>query len=162
MKVLGIDCGLATTGWAVVEQSTNESRGKYKVYSYGVVTTPAGEEMSFRLKTIYDELSALIKEFKPDEFAIENLYFFKNQKTIITVGQARGVAILSAVNSGLKVFDYTPLQVKVSVCGYGRAEKAQVQKMVKSLLFLKEIPKPDDAADALAVAVCHLNSVRDR
>ncbi|MBN1915564.1 crossover junction endodeoxyribonuclease RuvC [Candidatus Dojkabacteria bacterium] len=159
MKVLGIDCGLATTGWAIVEQDKNVKSGKYKVYSYGVITTPAGEEMSFRLKNIYDELSALIKEFKPEEVAIENLYFFKNQKTIITVGQARGVAILSAVNSGLRVFDYTPLQVKISVCGYGRAEKVQVQKMVKSLLSLKSIPEPDDAADALAVAVCHLSCV---
>ncbi len=158
MKVIGIDCGIATTGWAVLENSKTNGQ-KPKVHSYGVVKTPAGEPMPLRLKTLYEELTSLIKEFKPDHIAIENLFFFKNQKTIITVGQARGVTILAGINSGLQVFDYTPLQVKMSVSGYGRAEKAQVQEMVKLLLSLKEIPKPDDAADALAIAICHLNTV---
>src|SRR5687767_7022493 len=108
MKVIGIDCGIATTGWAVLEKSKTNGQ-KPKVHSYGVVRTPAGLDMPLRLKTLYDELTSLIKEFKPDHIAIENLFFFKNQKTIITVGQARGVAILAGINSGLQVFDYTPL-----------------------------------------------------
>ena len=157
MKVIGIDCGLATTGWAVVEQ--NKGSKVQKVYAYGVIKTPAGAEAASRLKTIYDDLVGLIKEFKPDHIAIEDLFFFKNQKTIITVGQARGVIMLAGVSTGLQMFHYTPLQVKISVAGYGRADKEQVQKMVKILLKLKEIPRPDDAADALAIAICHLNTL---
>jgi crossover junction endodeoxyribonuclease RuvC len=156
MRVLGIDCGIATTGWSIIDKPKLNS--KFNVFGYGVITTPAGEHMPTRLKTLYDDLMEVIQEFKPDSMAIENLFFFKNQKTIITVGQARGVSILAGINSGLQVFDYTPLQVKTAVSGYGRAEKKQVQEMVKTILGLREIPKPDDAADALAIAICHLNS----
>ncbi len=157
MRVLGIDCGIATTGWAILDKPLKNS--KYIVQGYGVIRTPAGAHMPTRLKTLYDDLLEIIAEFKPDSMAIENLFFFKNEKTIITVGQARGVTILAGINNGLQMFDYTPLQVKTAVSGYGRAEKKQVQEMVKTILGLKDIPKPDDAADALAIAICHLNSV---
>lgn len=157
IRVLGIDCGIATTGWSILEKGNPSNT--YNVIGYGVIRTPAGLQMPLRLKTLYDDLCEVVNEFKPTHMAIENLYFFKNQKTIITVGQARGVTILAGINSGLQIYDYTPLQVKMAVSGYGRAEKKQVQDMVKTILGLKEIPKPDDAADALAIGICHLNSV---
>jgi len=158
MRVLGIDPGTAITGWAIVENGANV-KNSVKCVSYGVVRTPAGLDMPLRLKDIYAELMEIIEEFHPESAAIEELFFFKNQKTVIKVGQARGVAILAAVNSGLQIFDYTPLQIKQAVTGYGRAEKKQVQEMVKLITNLKEIPKPDDAADAIAVGICHLNSI---
>lgn len=156
MKILGIDCGLAITGWAVLEKSSSSK--PHKVHGYGVVRTPANTNLGLRLKTISEELRKIIKEFKPEEMAVESLFYFKNQKTVMSVGQARGVAILAGADSGLQTFDYAPLQVKMAVTGYGRAEKKQVQEMVKTILNLDEIPKPDDAADALAVGICHLNS----
>lgn len=157
MRVIGIDPGTGITGWAVVERDTKYVN-QIKCFAYGVIRTPAGLEMSLRLRDLYSELTKIIEEFEPEEFAIEDLFFFKNQKTVIKVGQARGVAIVAAANKGLPVFSYTPLQVKQAITGYGRAEKKQVQKMVKLIVNLKQIPKPDDAADAIAVGVTHLNS----
>jgi len=158
MRVLGIDPGTAITGWGIVEPGPN-GKNSLKAVDYGVIRTSAGLDMPVRLKDLYDELMGIIAKYKPEQVGIEDLFFFKNQKTVIKVGQARGVAILTGVNNDLPVFDYTPLQVKQAVTGYGRAEKKQMQKMVKLILGLKELPKPDDAADALAVAVCHINSV---
>lgn len=157
MKVIGIDIGTAITGWAIVEQGLNKSM--YSVHGYGVIRTESKLPMDIRLVQIYEDLNILIKQFQPDHMAIEELFFFKNQKTIISVAQARGVVILAGKLNNLETFGYTPLQVKQAVTSYGRAEKKQVQQMVTMLLGLKEIPKPDDAADALAVAVCHLNSI---
>jgi len=151
LRVLGIDPGTAITGWGIMDF---ESRQR-KVIAYGVVRTEANSPMPMRLSKLHKELNEIIGEFCPVVAAIEDLFFFKNAKTVITVGQARGVAILSCVNSGLEVYEYTPLQVKQTVTGYGRAEKKQMQEMVRMLLNLKEIPKPDDAADAIAVAYTH-------
>ena len=159
MRVLGIDPGTGITGWGIVENdNTSIVANKLSVIDYGVIRTSPGLDMPMRLKDIYDELNSIIERFSPEAVAIEDLFFFKNQKTVIKVGQARGVAIITAVNHNLPVFDYTPLQVKQAVTSYGRAEKSQVQDMVKAILSLKEVPKPDDAADALAVAICHLYS----
>ncbi len=151
MIILGIDPGLAIVGYGVIEYVGN----KYKVLDYGAITTDSNLDFPERLKRIYDEMSALIEKYKPEDLAMEELFFNKNVKTALKVGQARGVQILCAKNKGLDIYEYTPLQVKQAVVGYGRADKSQVQKMVKVLLNLKEIPKPDDVADALAVAICH-------
>lgn len=145
MKILGVDPGVATTGWAIINRQGVD---------YGVIRTKAGIPMPERLAKIYRELSKIIKKFKPDVCAIEEIYFGKNAKTAMMVGQARGVTVLAAVNAKVEVFEFTPLQVKTAITGYGRAEKIQMQKMVRRLLGLSEIPKPDDAADALAVAIC--------
>lgn len=159
MITLGIDIGTAITGWAVVDNDPKFAN-KYRVYDYGAIFTEADQEMPYRLQKIYHDLSRIIDEFKPEHIAIEDLFFFKNQKTVIKVAQARGVVIVAAKNKGLEVFDYTPLQVKQAVTGYGRAEKKQVQQMVTKILGLKEVPKPDDTADALAISICHLNTFR--
>lgn len=151
MKVLGIDPGYGRVGWAVVEGN----RSVQKLEEYGCFETKVGLESSRRLQLIYDEMQRLVAEFGPDEAVVEELFFFKNQKTVMQVGQARGVIVLSLVQAQVPVFEYTPLQVKQSVTGYGRAEKQQVQMMVKSILKLKTIPRPDDAADAVAVALTH-------
>ncbi|NMB08530.1 MAG: crossover junction endodeoxyribonuclease RuvC [Tissierellia bacterium] len=151
MIILGIDPGLAIVGYGVIEYKGN----KYKVIDYGCITTDADTNHPERLQIIYEELSLLIDKYNPDDVAMEELFFNKNVKTAIKVGQARGVEILAAINKGKDIYEYTPLQIKQSVVGYGRAEKSQVQEMVKLLLNLKKIPKPDDAADALAVAICH-------
>jgi crossover junction endodeoxyribonuclease RuvC len=156
IKVLGIDIGTAITGWSIVSKIGSG----YKVLDYGVVRTGAEQPMCLRLKDIYDSIIKIIEDYGPNHLAIEDIFFFKNQKTVIKVGQARGVVILAGMNKGLEVFDYTPLQVKQSVAAYGRASKQQVQSMVKAILSLKQIPKPDDAADALAIAVCHLNTIK--
>ena len=151
MIILGIDPGLAIVGYGVIEYKGN----KYNPIDYGCIYTDSNINLPERLKIIYEELSNLIDQYNPEDIAMEELFFNKNVKTAIKVGQARGVEILAAVNKGKTVYEYTPLQIKQSVVGYGRAEKRQVQEMVKLLLNLKEIPKPDDAADALAVAICH-------
>ena len=148
--ILGIDPGTATLGYGIIESQKN----KLTVLSYGCATTPKNLPSPARLKLLYDEVTALIKKHKPTLVAIEQLFFFKNQKTVITVAQARGVALLAAENKKINICEFTPLQVKQAVSGYGKAEKQQVQKMVKILLSLKEIPQPDDAADALAIAIC--------
>lgn len=158
MRILGIDPGYAIVGYGVLDFDGN----KFKTVDYGAITTNAGEDMFDRLKSIHDELSLIIDRFNPDCMAIEELFFNSNQKTAINVAQARGVLILAAMNRGIKIFEYTPLQVKQAVAGYGRAEKSQVQQMVKLLLGLKEVPKPDDTADAVAIAICHGHSYNPR
>jgi crossover junction endodeoxyribonuclease RuvC len=158
MRVLGIDCGTAITGWAVLERSQQRSDNSINTLGYGVIRTEARREMSDRLNKLYEELSEIIQDYKPDCAAIESLFYFKNQKTVMSVGQARGVSILAAARKGLGVYNYTPLQVKQAVSGYGKAAKSQIQRMVKILLSLKELPRPDDAADALAIAICHINT----
>lgn len=154
MLILGIDPGIAILGYGLVRYEAN----KFTVVDYGAVTTNAGTQMSKRLTRLYDGLIDIIESHKPDAFAVEELFFNKNIKTALTVGHARGVAVLAGAKSGVPTYEYTPLQVKQAVVGYGRADKCQVQQMVKILLNLKEVPKPDDVADALAVAICHGNS----
>ena len=154
MVILGIDPGYAIVGYGVIRYEG----GKMSVIDYGKITTEANIPLSKRLKLIYDSLTQLIETFKPDVVAVEELFFNSNVKTAIAVGHARGVIILAAANKNLKIAEYTPLQIKQAVVGYGRADKNQVQQMVKMFLKLKEVPKPDDTADALAVAICHANS----
>ncbi len=151
MIILGIDPGIAIVGYSIVEVNGN----KLRAIDYGCIRTDSNITFPERIKIIYDRLIELIDEYNPTDLAVEELFFNKNVKTAILVGQARGVEILAAVNKGLEVYEYTPLQIKQAVVGYGRAEKVQVQEMVKILLNLKEKPKPDDVADALAVAICH-------
>jgi crossover junction endodeoxyribonuclease RuvC len=154
MIILGIDPGIATLGYGIVKYEGN----KFTSIDYGAITTQAKTPMPERLGIIYDSLSELIKQYKPDAIAVEELFFNKNVKTALIVGHARGVVLLAGYNSQVSTYEYTPLQVKQAVVGYGRAEKSQVQYMVKILLNLKEIPKPDDVADALAIAICHGHS----
>lgn len=154
MIILGIDPGFAIVGYGIVSYDGN----KFKALEYGAITTDAKEDMFLRFKKIHDELSEIIDRTKPDAMAIEELFFNSNQKTAINVAQARGVLLLSALNRDIPIFEYTPLQVKQATVSYGRAEKVQVQQMVKMLLGLDKIPKPDDTADALAIAVCHAHS----
>ena len=151
MRILGVDPGIARSGWGVIEVESS----KFKVQSYGCLETSADIESSQRLRHIYDSITAIIKKYKPDAMAVEELFFNTNAKTAFIVGQARGVVLLAAAEKNVSVVIYTPLQVKIAVSGYGRAEKAQVGQMVKVLLKLKEIPKPDDVTDALAVALTH-------
>jgi len=156
MIILGIDPGTAITGFGIIESQKN----KLKVLGFGCIETDKNLDMPERLSLIAKELKNIIRKYKPQIMAVEELFFFKNSKTVITVGQARGVVLFIGKDQGLKVCEYTPLQVKQAVVGYGRAEKRQVQQMVKSILGLKSIPKPDDAADALAIAVCCESSVK--
>ncbi len=156
MRIIGIDPGMAITGYGIVEGNNNG----INVVDYGCIKTDSGLEISKRIKIIYNDLRDIIVEFKPEKAVIEKLYFNKNVKTAIIVGQARGAAILAAANFEIEVIEYTPLEVKQAVTGYGRAGKKQIQQMVKMILNLKSIPKPDDTADALAVAICHLNSYK--
>lgn len=159
LKVLGIDPGVASTGWGVVETDSSSMNG-IKAIAWGVIKTQKGVEPAKRLAEIYTQLGILFKKYKPDFAALEKLFFCKNSKTVMAVGEARGVAILAIEIAGLKYKEFTPLQVKDGICGYGRAEKKQVQLMVKALLNMDELPRPDDAADGLAVAVCCANSVK--
>ncbi len=154
MIILGIDPGLAILGYGIVHYEGN----RFKAIDYGAITTPSTMPTPLRLKTIYEELNKIIIEYNPDVVAIEELFFNTNVKTALLVGHARGVAVLSAANNNKEIFEYTPLQVKQGVVGYGRADKGQVQQMVKTLLNLSKIPKPDDVADALAVAICHAHT----
>ena len=154
MIILGIDPGYAIVGVGVIEYVGN----KFRVIDYFAITTEAHTPFEDRLKIIYEGLNDVIEKYKPDFMAIEELFFNDNAKTAIAVGQARGVILLSAVNHGVEIFEYTPLQVKQAVVGYGRADKKQVQQMTKALLNLRDVPKPDDVADALAIAVCHAHS----
>lgn len=155
MRILGIDPGIAIVGFGVVDKNGN----RYSTVEYGAITTPAHTPLENRLKTIYDEMTLLFANFRPDAMSVEELFFNSNAKTAIAVGQARGVIILSAVENGVPIYEYTPLQVKQALTGYGRASKMQIQQMMRTMLGLSEIPKPDDVADALAIAVCHGNSV---
>ena len=154
MRILGIDPGYAILGYGIIEMRGN----RFKVIDYGAVTTEAGMEMPDRLKVLYNSLMELIGRFEPEVASVEELFFNTNAKTAILVGQARGVALLACSNSGLEIAEYTPLQIKQALVGNGRAEKKQVQFMVKTILNLKEAPKPDDTADALAAAICHGHS----
>jgi crossover junction endodeoxyribonuclease RuvC len=154
MRVLGIDPGIATVGFGVVDSNGN----KQSLVSCGVISTPAGISLSSRLDSIYKDLSELISKFNPDAMAVEELFFNTNLKTGISVAHGRGVILLAGYRSGVPVFEYTPLQVKQAVVGYGRAEKNQVMDMVRPILKMKAAPKPDDAADAVAIALCHARS----
>jgi len=156
MRILGVDPGTATTGFAVLEVKD----GKRVVLDYGVVSTPSTQAMPDRLKTIYDDLRTIIAVHQPDCIAIEQLFFTNNITTGISVGQARGVVMLVGAEHNLAFAEYTPLQVKQAVTGYGKATKQQIQQMVKTILGLSSIPKPDDAADALAIAICHAATLK--
>lgn len=158
MIILGIDPGYAIVGYGILEYKGN----KFKILDYGAITTDAAMDMFQRFKVIYDDLNQIIEKYNPEFMAIEELFFNSNQKTAINVAQARGVLLLSALNHGLRIFEYTPLQVKQAVAGYGRADKQQIQQMVKLLLGLEKVPKPDDTADALAIAICHGHSYNPR
>lgn len=154
MKILGIDPGTATTGFGIVEKK----QSKLLSVDYGVISTPKNLDMSNRLLILYEDIKEIIDHHKPDVIAVEQLFFARNVTTAITVGQARGVVLLAAQKADLKIIEFTPLQVKQSVTGYGQATKKQVQEMVKKILDLSQIPKPDDAADALAIAICSSNT----
>ncbi len=154
MVILGIDPGYAIVGYGVINHISN----RFSIVEYGAVTTEAGVKFSTRLSKIYFDICEIIKRTKPDAMAIEKLFFNTNTTTAIDVAQARGVILLAAVQNGIPIYEYTPLQVKSSVTGYGRAEKNQVMDMIKHILRLEKIPKPDDTADALALAVCHAHS----
>ncbi len=151
LRILGIDPGYAIVGYGFVDYS----RLKFNVVSFGAITTCAHTPFPQRLMDIYNDMLEIIDKYKPDCLSIEKLYFNTNTTTAIDVAQARGVIVLAAQTRGLPVYEYTPLQVKQAVTGYGRAEKYQVMEMVKKLLCLNKVPKPDDTADALALAVCH-------
>lgn len=149
MIILGIDPGIARTGWGVIQTKGS----KVNVIDYGCFETSSKEELSVRLEKLYKEISKIIKIHKPEALGIEELFFNTNAKTALIVGHARGVVLLCAAQAGLDIRGFTPLEVKIALTGYGRAEKAQMGKMVKAVLNLKEVPKPDDTADALAVAL---------
>ena len=151
MVILGIDPGVATIGFGLIRAE----RGKNTLLQYGVITTPPGIPLSERLLQISRDMEQLLETFKPDEMAVEELFFTKNITTGIAVAHGRGVILLAAEKAGIPVFEYTPMQVKQGVVGYGKAEKKQVMLMTQRLLNMKDIPRPDDAADALAIAICH-------
>lgn len=156
MRILGIDPGTAICGFSILDYKGN----KFNLIEYGVVRTPAHTDLEKRLLTIYKELKELIEKYKPEFLAVEDLFFNTNAKTALSVGHARGVILLLGAMMGLEVYSYTPLQVKQGVVGYGRAEKKQIQEMVKLILNMEKIPRPDDAADAIAVAICHGHSYK--
>jgi crossover junction endodeoxyribonuclease RuvC len=158
MLALGIDPGTATTGYGLVQ----DQDGSLTVVDYGVILTASEMEMPERLLEIFRQLNKIILLHRPESGAVEKLFFQRNVRTALSVGQARGVILLALAQAGLPVYEYTPLEVKQAVAGYGGADKNQVQQMVRALLSLKEVPQPDDAADALAVAICHLHSDRWR
>jgi len=153
-KVIGIDPGTATTGWAVME----EKEGKVIPLAYGCVSTSAKKTTAQRLKETADDIEKIVRKYKPQEAAVEDIFFFKNVKTAVKVSQSRGAMLLILEKLKVSIFEYTPLQVKQAITGYGRAEKKQIQLIVKNILKLKTIPKPDDTADAIAIAICHINS----
>ena len=151
MIVLGIDPGYAIVGWGVVDYQNT----RFRPLAYGAITTPADMEFSARLERIYDEMSLILAKYKPQEASVEELFFTNNKTTGIGVGQARGVILLACRKAGVPVSEYTPMQVKQAVVGYGKAKKKHVMEMTKVLLSLPSVPKPDDTADALAMAICH-------
>jgi crossover junction endodeoxyribonuclease RuvC len=160
ITVLGIDVGTAIVGWGLVQQVPGIN--KLQCLGYGVITTPANTLAGKRLVQINAELTQLVSQYHIDAVAVESLFFSNNQKTVMSVSQSRGVILMSLTAANLEYAEYTPLQVKQGVTGYGKADKKQVQQMVKAILGLAEIPKPDDAADALAIAITHLNHLRMR
>ena len=151
MTILGIDPGIATVGYGLIQYEN----GCFRTIATGAIETPAGIHVEDRIEMVYDDLCELIKMYSPTEMSIEELFFNTNQKTAIAVAEARGAILLAAKKNRLNIAEYTPIQVKLAVTGYGRAEKKQVQEMVKIILGLPKVPKPDDAADALALAICH-------
>ncbi len=157
MLVVGVDPGTATTGYALVRE---DDEREARLVRYGVFETRAGEPMPRRLQSLHRDLSTLIGETLPDAMAVEELFFSRNVTTALSVGQARGVVLLAAAQAGLPVYEYKPAEVKQALVGYGGASKAQIQEMVRMMLGLAEVPRPDDAADAIAVAICHLHSQR--
>ena len=158
MIILGIDPGLATIGYGVIKKENQD----ITLIDYGIISTPANMPLPQRLSVIYNDMKEIINLHKPDSIAYEELFFYKNVTTAIDVGQARGVCVIAGDNfvGSENLYEYTPMQVKQAVCGYGHADKTQIQQMVKVLMNLKDIPKPDDAADALAIAICHAQSIR--
>jgi crossover junction endodeoxyribonuclease RuvC len=156
MRIIGIDPGTATTGFGVIEHV----RGRLKFVDAGVILTDKNLEMTKRLQILHEELTQIIRETKPEVASVEQLFFARNVTTAITVGQARGVILLTIAEANIPIVEYTPMQIKQAVTGYGGAKKDQIQQMVKTLLSLNAIPKPDDAADALAAAITHANQTR--
>lgn len=156
MRILGIDPGIAIVGFGFIDKMGN----KLVPLQYGSIQTKAHTETALRLKDLYDSMQSLIEKYQPDALAIEQLFFNRNVTTALSVSQARGVLLLAGVQSGIDIAEYTPLQVKQAVVGYGKAEKHQVQEMVRMFLGLSAVPKPDDVADALAVAICHAHSAK--
>ena len=154
MRIIGVDPGYAIVGWGVIDYQNTH----FSVVDYGAILTEAGTPFNERLEQIYDETDAIFRRYSPQAMAIEKLFYNTNAKTVIDVGQARGVLVLAAQKHKTEIAEYTPLQVKQSVVGYGRAEKKQVQEMTKLILNLDKIPKPDDTADALAIAICHAHA----
>ncbi len=154
MRILGIDPGFAITGYSVIDYIGN----KFKLVTSGAITTDAGVSFPIRLEKIFDDLTAIITEYKPDAISVEELFFNNNAKTAINVAQARGVILVVGRKMNIDTFEYTPLQIKQSVVGYGRADKIQVQKMVKSILNVDKLPKLDDTTDSMAAAICHAHS----
>ena len=154
LRILGVDPGYAILGWGVVEYRAS----RHRLVGYGVFETDKDAPWPIRLREIYTGLTGIVEEYRPDVSAVEELFWGSNQKTAIKVGEARGAAVLACANAGLAVHEYTPLQIKQALTGYGRAEKHQVQEMVRQILGLEEAPRPDDAADAVAAAICHANS----
>lgn len=158
MKILGIDPGTATTGFGVVQKIN----GKLTMLNCGIISTPKTLPMSNRLNILYEDMVEIIEKHTPDLVAVEKLFFARNVTTALAVGQARGVVLLAAQKADLKLIEFTPLQVKQAVTGYGQASKKQIQQMVAKILKLKNLPKPDDAADALAIAICASNRQIDK
>ena len=156
MRILGIDPGTGILGFGVIEVD----KGKAQLVDAGVIRTPVKEDDAVRLQTIFDELTDIIAATKPTEMSVEKLFFSQNVTTAMTVAQARGVVLLCGRQAGLDIYEYTPLQIKQALTGYGRAEKSQIQEMVRVILQLKDIPKPDDCADALAAAITHSMTMR--
>lgn len=154
MRIMGIDPGVAIVGFGLIDKVGH----KLTPVQYGSIQTEAHTDEGIRLRQIYESMIELIERYQPEEIAVEKLFFNRNVTTAISVGQARGVILLAAIQKGLEVGEYTPLQVKQAIVGYGKAEKRQVQEMVKLFLHLSEVPKPDDVADALAIAICHAHS----
>ena len=164
MIIIGIDPGVAITGYGIIKTSKKKKspRKTFECVDYGSIRTDPSFPPAERLKKISKELNKLIREYQPEILAVENVYFFKNLKTALPVSQAKGVILLAAANKNIPVYEFTPLQIKMLITGYGRAEKRQVQKIIKNELNLKELPTPDDVADALAVAICCGNLIKKR
>ena len=158
MRIIGIDPGYAIMGYGILDYKGN----KFTPVEYGAITTEAKTPAEERLMILYDELTKIIEKFRPDEASVEELFYNTNATTAIMVGEARGMALLACAKGGVRISEYTPLQIKSSLTGYGRADKKQVQTMVKMILGLKEVPKPDDTADALAAAICHAHHAGNR
>jgi len=154
--ILGIDPGTAITGYGLV----CEEDGVLTLVDCGVITTPSGQPLPERLQAIYSGLSSVIREHRPAAAAVEELFFSRNVRTALSVGHARGVTLLALADAGLPIYEYKPLEIKQAIAGYGGADKRQVQEMVRMLLDLRDVPQPDDAADAVAVAICHIHSAR--